>query len=255
VTLEIKVENMEIFCILILAMENGWKYIIFFLFCYTWKCRNPTLGISVKVKPTLPKVGNWSFTRLPKTQSSNPGVKTPRIGVFFIPLERSWSVNVQNGLAWAIWTSAAQVMGKKKGRESNWQFDSWPLKVGNRPDADVYNRSATWRWKALEESYNFGSNLVPIRARSEKLWTPKVSRVQTGTISRLHLGSPERKSHLDVASARSCKEYYKREGGGFPRIRAVVSRVSPSARGLSQHPKGCKMSSNQLMVGFGCRIV
>jgi len=24
--------------------------------------------------------------------------------------------------------------GKKKGRESNWQFDSQPLKVGNRPD-------------------------------------------------------------------------------------------------------------------------
>jgi len=25
--------------------------------------------------------------------------------------------------------------GKKKGRESNWQFDSWPLKVGNRINA------------------------------------------------------------------------------------------------------------------------
>jgi len=27
--------------------------------------------------------------------------------------------------------------GKKKGRESNWQFDSRPLKVGNRPDPGV----------------------------------------------------------------------------------------------------------------------
>jgi hypothetical protein len=27
--------------------------------------------------------------------------------------------------------------GKKKGRESNWQFDSRPLKVGNRPIPDV----------------------------------------------------------------------------------------------------------------------
>jgi hypothetical protein len=25
----------------------------------------------------------------------------------------------------------------------------------------------------------------------------------------------------------SCKEYYMGEGGGFPRIRAVVSQVSP----------------------------
>jgi hypothetical protein len=28
------------------------------------------------------------------------------------------------------------------------------------------------------------------------------------------------------------------EGGGFPRVRAVVSQVCQSARGLSQHPKG-----------------
>jgi hypothetical protein len=32
------------------------------------------------------------------------------------------------------------------------------------------------------------------------------------------LGSPRKKSHLDVASARSCREYYKGEGGGFPRV-------------------------------------
>ncbi len=37
--------------------------------------------------------------------------------------------------------------GQKKGRESNWQFDSRPLKVGNRPLLDVRFESATWRWK------------------------------------------------------------------------------------------------------------
>ncbi len=143
--------------------------------------------------------------------------------------------------------------GQKKGRESNWQFDSRPIKVGNRPFPNVCSKSATWRWKALDESYNFGSNLVPIRSRGEKLWTPKVPGVQTGTISRLQFGSPGKKSHLDVASARSCKEYYKGEGGGFPRVRAVVSQVSPSCPWLVPTPKGCKMSSNQLVVGFGCR--
>jgi hypothetical protein len=39
--------------------------------------------------------------------------------------------------------------GQKKGRESNWQFDSRPLKVGNRPVPDVRSGSATRRWKAL----------------------------------------------------------------------------------------------------------
>jgi hypothetical protein len=45
--------------------------------------------------------------------------------------------------------------GQKKGRESNWQFDSRPLKVGNRPVLDVALKSATHHWKALDESYNF----------------------------------------------------------------------------------------------------
>jgi hypothetical protein len=52
--------------------------------------------------------------------------------------------------------------GQKKGRESNWQFDSRPLKVRNQPLPNVYRRSAIRHWKALEESYNFGLNLTPI---------------------------------------------------------------------------------------------
>jgi hypothetical protein len=89
--------------------------------------------------------------------------------------------------------------GQKKGWESNRESDSRPLKVGNKPLPDICSRNATWRWKALEENYNFGSNLVPIQAQGEKLWMPKVPGVQTETISGLHLGSHEKKSHLDVA--------------------------------------------------------
>jgi len=70
--------------------------------------------------------------------------------------------------------------GQKKGRESNWQFDSWPLKVGNRPLPDVSLKSATRRWKALDESYNFDLGLVPIQAWGEELWPFKVPRVQPG---------------------------------------------------------------------------
>jgi hypothetical protein len=45
--------------------------------------------------------------------------------------------------------------GRKKGRESNCQFDSQPLKVKNRPDLGVCRWSATHHWKALKESYKF----------------------------------------------------------------------------------------------------
>jgi hypothetical protein len=60
-----------------------------------------------------------------------------------------------------------------------------------------------------------------------------------GTISGFQLGSPGKKSHFDVASVERRREYYKGEGGGFPRVRvwAVASQVSPNVRGLSQHPR------------------
>jgi hypothetical protein len=90
--------------------------------------------------------------------------------------------------------------GQKKGRESNWQFDSRPLKVKNWPEYNVGRWSATWRWKALEEGYKFGLDLVPIGGWGERLWLSKVPGVQTGTISGLHFGSPGTKSHSDVAS-------------------------------------------------------
>ncbi len=65
--------------------------------------------------------------------------------------------------------------------------------------------------------------------------------VQTEIVSRLLLGSPETKSHM-VAPVESCKVYYMGEGGGFPRIRAVVSLVSlelhvacPSTKGAPEN--------------------
>ncbi len=137
--------------------------------------------------------------------------------------------------------------GRKKGRKSNWQFDSRPLKVGNQPDSGACRWSVTHHWKALDESYNFGLDLVPIWVRGEELWAPKVPGVQTETVSGLHFGSPGKKNHLDVGAAENRKEYYMGEGDGFPRVRAVVSQVSPSCPWLVPTPKRCRMSSNQLV--------
>jgi len=63
------------------------------------------------------------------------------------------------------------------------------------------------------------------------------SKSLAGTLSGLHFGNPNKMCHSDVASATSRKEYYMGEGGDFPRVRAVVSFVCPSARGKSQHPR------------------
>jgi hypothetical protein len=47
------------------------------------------LGRSVRMTLTLPKWRLGSPSGLPKIQNSIVGVKTPRLEVFFIPLERS----------------------------------------------------------------------------------------------------------------------------------------------------------------------
>jgi len=117
--------------------------------------------------------------------------------------------------------------GKEKGRESNWQFDSWPLKVGNRPDPSACRWSAIYHWKALEESYKFALNLIPIRGLRKELWPHKVSGVQTEIVLGLLLRNPRTKNHLNVGVVERHKEYYMGEGGGFPWVRAVMSLMSP----------------------------
>jgi len=62
-------------------------------------------------------------------------------------------------------------------------------------------------------------------------------RTPTETVSGLQLGSPGKKSHLDVVPKMWRREYYMGEGGGFPRVWAVVCLVVRSARDLFQHPR------------------
>jgi len=112
-----------------------------------------------------------------------------------------------------IWNTS---YGQKKGRESNCQFDSRPEKVWNRPNSLSFRGRATYRWKALDESYNFALDRASIGGLLVKLWGSKVAGVLIGAISGLPFGSPGEKSHLDVGSVTSHKIYYKGEGGGFP---------------------------------------
>jgi hypothetical protein len=97
----------------------------------------------------------------------------------------------------------------KKGRESNWQLDSWPLKVKNWPDFLTCRWCATYYWKALDKGYNFAWDLIAIQGLHTKLWATKVARVSILGMSRLSFGSPGTKCHLDVAPVERHREYYK----------------------------------------------
>jgi hypothetical protein len=121
--------------------------------------------------------------------------------------------------------------GQKKGRESKWQFDSRPLKVGNRPLPDVRFGSATRRWKDFDEAYNFGLELVAIGLYSRELWRFKVPGVLPGQFRDSISGVP------GAPSVASCREYIGSKMVAYSRVRAVVSLVVQSARGKSQHPR------------------
>jgi hypothetical protein len=131
--------------------------------------------------------------------------------------------------------------GQKKGQESNWQFDSRPLKVGNRPLPDLRIESAIRRCKDLDEVYKFGSDLVMIKLCSRELWAPKVPGLHPGQFRDKFRDSNPRvpgKSDIRAWVPRSVTEYtIESKVVAYSRVRAVVSQVSPIARGLSQHPR------------------
>ncbi len=65
------------------------------------------------------------------------------------------------------------------------------------------------------------------------------------------LGSPGIKSHSDVGAAERRKKYYMGEGGGFPRVRAVVSLVSRELPVVCPNTKGVPESElTNLLLGW-----
>jgi hypothetical protein len=189
-----------------------------------------------------PKMGTWESSKTPKTSEFN--------------------CRVQNTLHWCVLYIIGKVSkcrsrklahmshldicntsyGKKKGQESNWQFDSRPLKVGNRPNLGACRWSAIRLWKALDENYKFSLDLIPIGGLSKELCPCKVAGVQTGIVSRLLLGSPWTKNHLNIGAVERCTQYYMGEGGGFPWVRAVVSLMSPGSPMACPSTKGASES-------------
>jgi hypothetical protein len=140
--------------------------------------------------------------------------------------------------------------GQKKGRESNWQFDSQPLKVRNHLDFLACKWRATYRWKAIDEGYNFALDLISIKGLHTKLWAPKFMEVPTLGILGLPLGSLGTKWHLGVGPVARHKVYYKGEGGGFPQIQVVMSLMSLCLLVVRPCTKLLQLRTNQLVVWF-----
>jgi hypothetical protein len=241
----------------------SYVFLLAFLLFYFYKpfyfnkpYRNPTLGLATKARVCKRSgqerdPGVWESVKM----NTHTLKWTPMLGVG-VPMDSRWTPESsksdckgQNPSPWRIhyiignllkrrclkWIRMTHLdicnttYGQKKSWESNWQFDSWPQKVENRPDSLTCRWRATCRWKTLDEGYSFASDLIPIGGLHKKLSSHKVTGVPTLAISGLPHGSPRTKSHLDEGAAERCRVYYMGEGGGFPRIQVVMNLVNPKS--------------------------
>jgi len=158
---------------------------------------------SVGVKPTLGKVGDLESSGTPEClELDSKGKNTSHWGFFGVVgkvLKRRYRKCPRIGNS----DICSPSYGQKKCRESNWQFDSRPLKVGNRCLLDIRSERATWRWKDLDEGYNFGSDLIEIQVCSRELWRFKVPGVPSRRF-RDNFGTPFRESREFVPLGCRC---------------------------------------------------
>jgi hypothetical protein len=125
------------------------------------------------------------------------------------------------GVKLAIWLPTTKSWESTSSQRLNWECDT----------ALESSRRELQLWFKARPDPSSGRGAMAVQS----------SGSPAGTVSGLHFGNRNKMCHSDVASATSRREYYKGEGGGFPRVQAVVSLVCPSARGKSQHQRVSRM--------------
>jgi hypothetical protein len=165
----------------------------------------------------------WSPPGLPNVQSSTARPKTPRIEVFLVSLERSWSVDIENGLLLAIWTTKSRK--STSFRPPNWECDTSlersrrGLQVWFRPRCDQTSKSGVMS----SQSPGTPPETVSGQFRDSNPEVPG-------------------KSGIRAWVPRSVIEYTIRSKVvAYSRVRAVVCLVVQNAYGLSQHPRVSRM--------------
>jgi hypothetical protein len=148
-------------------------------------CRNPTLA-KCEDETHTPKVGDLESSGTPECLGfNNKGQNTSDWGVLGV-IGKFLKCRCPKWLRIGHLDICSPSYGQKKGWESNWQFDSRPQKVGNRPLPNVC------RWSvmgALESSQ--GELQLWFRPHSNRRSEPGVVNVQSlGSLTRDSFGTP-----------------------------------------------------------------
>ncbi len=105
--------------------------------CFLLEVIATLLWPSVGVKPNTPKVGDLESFRTPEClELDRKAQNTLHRGVLGV-IKKVLKLRYRKWPCIGHLDISSQSYGQKKGRESNWQFDSRPLKVRNRPLPDL----------------------------------------------------------------------------------------------------------------------
>ncbi len=134
---------------------------------------------SERMTPSLPKWGLRSPPGFLKLQSLNATC----IEAFSISLESYQSVDVENGLAWAVWTSVAQVMMRSGVKLAVWLPTT-------KSQESTRTRCVQVEWDTPLESYWRGIQLC-FRPHRNRRFAQEVMRFQSdGSPSCWNFGTP-----------------------------------------------------------------
>ncbi len=155
--------------------------------------------------------GSWSPKWIPKFSGCNYRGQNPLVWKKIYIIGK---ILKRRCLKWVpmthldIWNTSYD---QKKGKKSNWQFDSWLLKVKNWPDFLLCRPHSTYNWKVLDEGYNFASDLITIGSLHVKLWTPKSQESQLWKFqdSQTPTWESQEKMPFGCGLVERHKEYYK----------------------------------------------
>jgi len=128
--------------------------------------------------------------------------------------------------------------GKKKGWESNWQFDSWPQKVGNWPDFGACRWRATRCWKTFNEKLQLRFRPHPNRrSMHEVIDSQSYKNSSLGSFGTLLWESRDKKP-FGCGPRGEVQSILYGEGGDFLQVRVMVSLVSLRSRMACLSTKG-----------------
>jgi hypothetical protein len=114
---------------------------------------------------------------------------------------------------------------KVESQTGNLIFDHKKLRIDLTPCVQVEcDTSFESFWRELQHCFRFN---LDRRSEQTVIIPQSCGNSNLGSFETPNVGSPGTKNHLDVGTAERCREYHMGEGGGFLRIRAVVSLVSP----------------------------